>query len=149
MAPPAGTRIVGDRTDDLCGSLTADNGGFDSSHVEGYECVALRRVLLIAPDSGYDRVLTMAIGANFLQLNGYPPGPAQKTEAGWSVDIGLDHSHVSGVPWTRSVRGLPISTADVKLATYGDFPNRPRPLVARALPRRIRIRGRLAERELH
>ena len=44
--------VAGDRTIDVCGSLTSDRGGFDDRHIEGYECVVTRLVLVVQPVAG-------------------------------------------------------------------------------------------------
>ena len=71
-----GSTVVGDRTIDVCGSLTSDQGGFDDRHIEGYECVLTRLVLVVQPAAGDTSTLTLQqLRDSLLVENGLSAGP--------------------------------------------------------------------------
>lgn len=54
FAAPSGFTRAAHRTVDACGSPTSDRGGLDDSHVMGYECFAVQRVVYTGGDVAGD-----------------------------------------------------------------------------------------------
>ena len=87
---PAGAELIGDRTDDLCGSLTNDRGGFDDAHVNGYECVLVRRVAVVVPGSGLSEEPVTSLGGAFAEANGYTSDETLDEDPKWHIDLSLN-----------------------------------------------------------